>query len=147
MLTPIISAFRLPLSLLFSHRALNYIHSFVLLHKGPHSPIYSISKSKTPTDEAFDEPDRLQLINELSQALGFSEVNITTWLCAWFADVGCLRQLIGCLQTPLILQVCLSEEFDSGNSIFKDVMKTCKLTCSHLTSKSSTVFVRTRTQG
>lgn len=81
------------------------------------------------TAGVFDEPGRLPVINELNQALGFSEINITTWLCAWFADLGCLRQYVENLRASPPNQMLLyGEQFDSKNLAFMQVMRTCKLT-------------------
>lgn len=54
----------------------NKNHFFPVLILHFHSALVLLDNISTT--EELDEPGRLQVINELNQALGFSEVNVTT---------------------------------------------------------------------
>jgi len=50
-------------------------------------------------DTEFDEPERIQLLNTLTTALGFDVIPATPWACLWLSDIGRLRKLVQDIQT------------------------------------------------
>lgn len=82
------------------------------------------------TTPEFDESGSLQLINELAQILRFSEVNTTSWLCVWFADLSCLRQLIQHLRASPSIHAVLSERFEGEDRFLGSLWR--RVRCSQM---------------
>lgn len=58
-------------------------------------------KMSTPAPE-FNDPNRLQVITELIQALKIKEeISVPTWLSLWFADLSTLRTSIEKTKDPV----------------------------------------------
>lgn len=73
----------------------------------------------------FDQLERFNAITNLSNALNLTDTNTPAWLCLWFADLSCIRQLIEAAKNG-VNRALIREIFDADSKVMSDMLRACK---------------------
>lgn len=73
----------------------------------------------------FDQLERFNAITNLSNALSLAVTNTPAWLCLWFADLACIRQLTKAAKDG-VNRAIIREIFDADSKVMSDMLRACK---------------------